>query len=811
MPTVLTDSPYALEIELELGGVDKGVHRYWRAVRKTTERGDGAALKPAERLLLGWFGYLRKAIRRTQRAVLAGEPGKGRGVYGPAINVVTADKLAVITLHEALGACLVAPSGVNLPNLARQIGRAVNAEWNVPRLRADAEAWYALVHTDRERLRPAAIQRVARRTLPDGDWGRVVHAHLGAALLSLLMDVAYIEDRPAFRTKIVQHGTRRRERLVLLSDAARRAIDDGHAARQYLRPVLGLMVVPPIPWTALDRGGYLQVKTPLVKKADAEARRRLAEADLTDVYEAVNVLGAAAWRIQPAICDVVETLWDSGGAYGHIPAHWPEPYPPRPADWETNLAAKNQWKREAARLYRRNALTLPDRLNFAYKLQAAREARSYPAVYEPHSLDFRGRAYPLPVRLNHAQDDVSRGLLEFAEAKPLTDRGNYWLGVHLANCCGVDHVPFDQRYAWTEANAEAICGWAENPLDNTGWLTVGKGKKPFQALAASMAFVEANETGTCRTPVQMDGSCNALQHWAALGRDAEAAAAVNLLPGDEPADVYCRIVERVALTVQRGATLGSKLARMLDGHIDRDVVKQTAMTTTYSVTPIGARRQIAGQLAGIEFDEALFQAVQASLPSGTDPLYEASKYLAKLTMNAMEQVCPGPMALMAWVRTCADIIAKSGQAVAWTAPSGLPVVQPYRHYGYSNVHTVLQTIRLGDFNLPGKVKRRRQVQGAAPNFVHSVDAAHMMLTARRCAAEGITFAGVHDSYWCHPSDMDRLHEILRETFVEIHREPILENLLAEWRTNYPGCQFPEIPPFGTLDITQVLQSPYFFS
>ena len=37
-----------------------------------------------------------------------------------------------------------------------------------------------------------------------------------------------------------------------------------------------------------------------------------------------------------------------------------------------------------------------------------------------------------------------------------------------------------------------------------------------------------------RLPVQIDGSCNGLQHYAALGRDAPGGAAVNLEPFDRP-------------------------------------------------------------------------------------------------------------------------------------------------------------------------------------------------------------------------------------------------------------------------------------
>lgn len=41
----------------------------------------------------------------------------------------------------------------------------------------------------------------------------------------------------------------------------------------------------------------------------------------------------------------------------------------------------------------------------------------------------------------------------------------------------------------------------------------------------------------------------------------------------------------------------------------------------------------------------------------------------------------------------------------------------------------------------------------------------MMFTALACRDENITFAAVHDSYWTHACDVDRMGEILREQFV----------------------------------------------
>lgn len=80
-------------------------------------------------------------------------------------------------------------------------------------------------------------------------------------------------------------------------------------------------------------------------------------------------------------------------------------------------------------------------------------------------MDFRGRAYPIPPHLTHIGDDLSRGLLLFAEAKPLGERGLRWLKIHLANLCGFDKGSFDERVRFVEDNLANIYDSAERPLE----------------------------------------------------------------------------------------------------------------------------------------------------------------------------------------------------------------------------------------------------------------------------------------------------------------------------------------------------------
>ena len=69
------------------------------------------------------------------------------------------------------------------------------------------------------------------------------------------------------------------------------------------------------------------------------------------------------------------------------------------------------------------------RRDFEYKMAVARMYASEPAIFFPHTVDFRGRAYPMHPHLNHLGGDISRGLLLFATGRKLGPHGLRWLKV----------------------------------------------------------------------------------------------------------------------------------------------------------------------------------------------------------------------------------------------------------------------------------------------------------------------------------------------------------------------------------------------
>ncbi|GKC93199.1 DNA-directed RNA polymerase 1, mitochondrial [Tanacetum coccineum] len=281
------------------------------------------------------------------------------------------------------------------------------------------------------------------------------------------------------------------------------------------------------------------------------------------------------------------------------------------------------------------------------------------------------------------------------------------------------------------------------------------------------------------------------------------AVAVNLVEGDKPADVYSGIATRVIEIMRRDAEgdpttdPNAKHARMLVDQVDRKLVKQTVMTSVYGVTYIGARDQIKRRLkerCAIEDDAELFA---------------ASCYAAKTTLTALGEMFEAARSIMTWLGDCAKVIAMKNNAVQWTTPLGLPVVQPYRKLGRHLIKTSLQVLTLQ--RETDKVMVKRQRTAFPPNFVHSLDGSHMMMTALACKEAGLSFAGVHDSFWTHASDVDEMNRILREKFVELYEAPILENLLESFQKSFPKLEFPPLPERGDFDLKEVLKSTYFFN
>lgn len=460
-----------------------------------------------------------------------------------------------------------------------------------------------------------------------------------------------------------------------------------------------------------------------------------------------------------------------------------------------------------------------------FQMEVARAFRNE-TFYLPHNMDFRGRAYPLPVYLNQMGADNSRGLLLFSEAKRLGAGGMRWLKIQIANLAGFDKASLSEREKFAMDHLDDILDSANKGLHGKRWWL--EAEDPWQCLAACCELRNALQLADpteymSRLPIHQDGSCNGLQHYAALGGDKAGAEQVNLEPSDRPSDVYTGVAEFVKEAVAAEAAQGVPEAKLLVGRITRKIVKQTVMTNVYGVTFIGAMKQVRKQLVDhypdLSSDETrlgalyiarkIFEALGTMFNGAHEIQYWLGDCASRITQSlSPEQIddiaeealtpTPGPRTKRTPQKKL-DPSAKLRNTVIWTTPLGLPVVQPYRVRKSRRVQTTLQDLSILDVSSSAVVSRRKQLQAFPPNFIHSLDATHMMLSATACHRAGLTFSAVHDSFWTHASDVDNMNEILREAFVLMHSDDVVKRLAAEFDVRYGRNLFlAKVPSTSTL-------------
>ena len=146
-------------------------------------------------------------------------------------------------------------------------------------------------------------------------------------------------------------------------------------------------------------------------------------------------------------------------------------------------------------------------------------------------------------------------------------------------------------------------------------------------------------------------------------------------------------------------------------------------------------------------------------------------------------------------------------------------MQDYRSIRKRRVDTALagSIIRLTLAEDTDNIDLKRMQNGIAPNWVHSMDAAHLMKTVNMMEANvdgNVSIHVVHDSYGCHAADVPMLNTVLRMAFVEMYSEPVLET----FRENIHGQlddlnqgELEDLPLPGDLDLEQVMESSFFFA
>ncbi|KAK6456130.1 mitochondrial DNA-directed RNA polymerase [Scheffersomyces xylosifermentans] len=814
---------------LEIRGADGAKEKWKHEFEEMQKRGALPLNKGLNAQLFQWYKNLLPYVKKEAEMchnLLDGKVSKGglsadekklykdREHYAPYFVLVPPEKMCVITILELLklnstGGIV---DGMRAARALISVGKAVELEHKSQSLlKSEMKAFSKKVKSTKQWKRILSNKKSNYIENPDEstDWSYTVYAKLGAVLTNLLLFVAKVPvkgqnpstgksitgSQPAFFHTYQFLNGQKLGVIKLHKEIVKQLA--GRSMSNCVQPQLLPMLVAPREWNSYNDGGYLYSRSTLVRiKDSAETTAYLRKAsdlgNLEEVYDGLNVLGRTAWTVNADVFAVITKYWNSGEEFLDIPPVMDEPKLPEPLPVDAEPAQKFEYQRKLRSALNEAASLRSQRCDTNYKLEIARGFLGE-KVFFPHNVDFRGRAYPISPHFNHLGNDLTRSLFLFWEGKEVGERGLEWLKIHLANVYGVDKAPLHERIEFVNDNLENAFESARNPYAEDAWWK--KAEKPWQALGVCFELAEAYKLEdptkfVSHIPIHQDGTCNGLQHYAALGGDVEGAKQVNLIPAERPQDVYKFVASLVQKRIDAEAEEGNKYAVFLQDKITRKVVKQTVMTNVYGVTFVGATAQIKKQI-----DHHF---------SGDEDVSDYARYLTMHVFDSIRELFEGAHLIQDWLGDAAKRISKSVRidyedaksndgkpnhlsSVIWTTPLGLPCVQPYRVSKSQLIKTNLQDISISDPFSASQVDARKQQAAFPPNFVHSLDATHMLMTAKACGEADLSFASVHDSYWTHAADVDHMNKEIRNQFVKLHSSNLIQELKDEFEKRYRNC------------------------
>ena len=108
------------------------------------------------------------------------------------------------------------------------------------------------------------------------------------------------------------------------------------------------------------------------------------------------------------------------------------------------------------------------------------------------------------------------------------------------------------------------------------------------------------------------------------------------------------------------------------------------------------------------------------------------------------------------------------------------------------------------------VQVKKAEQSIAPNYIHSMDASHLLFIALAWKDRGGALTTVHDSFGTHAADLPDLHKVVREQFVMMYEDhDYLYDFLCGISNDCSETTTIDRPVLGSIDFNAILTSTYF--
>lgn len=803
------------QLKLERRMMSTGIAKYRAGVRNAEEDARGKDTAYAQRLLQSFVVPVSEAISLFANAKGAGDLGKHKR-FLKLVNPVDAAFIGLSCLFNNF------ILGTGIQHLSNEIGTRIEDDLKFSMFQEEHGKYYDAIIQDFKNKGTKSyrhMHRVLTMKAKEQEvkwvaWTLEDKVSVGTKILDCIMQSTDLIEKGYEKS-----GKKVRDKIII--KPTQQALDwvrTYNASAEILFPDRLPCLIKPDPWVSYDQGGYyspqLRNTTKLVKTR-SKTHAKMFVGDLNIVMNSVNALQNTEWCINKEVLAVLQEVWEKSLGIG-LPRTEPYEVPicPLPRDLRKEdmsaeqLELLDHWKTEARMVYSMEKERVGQGFQVARTLRTAREFAGYDRFYYVYQCDFRGRIYCTVSGLSPQGTDFSKSLLTFKETHPITREGKQWLCIHGANCYGIDKVSFKDRLSWVDEHRQGICDTATDPIGNKDFW--GSADKPWQFLAFCFEYARMLREGdSFRTslPVGLDGTCNGLQHLSALLRDEVGGRATNLIPSEKPSDIYAivaGVATRKAVQVDDPcrATLSAWMETTALSELPRGLTKRPVMTLPYGVTKMSARDYILDWL--IKDETGVFDITNRG---------KMASFLTPIVWDSINETVVAARQAMDWLQQSASIIAKKNKPIIWWSPVGFPVCQDRKKFKSVQVRTQLcGNIRLRLDKETPEIDSRQQRQGISPNFIHSLDAAHLMLTVNAMQEQGCTsFAVIHDDFGTHCTKVGDLFRTLREQFVKMYteNEPLFE--FKKFHEAEYGVKLPALPSRGSLKIDQVLDSKYFFA
>lgn len=870
---------FARQVALEHDMMTTGADELMARVNKSIAKGQASELAPFRKLMTQFVEPFATAIQEW-KGQYEGKRGR-RPIALTALATIPNDTLAFLTLRCIFdkmgnGAAKVTDTSHHIGAAAEQEARVV--AWK----RYDQELWDSLKkelqdqrdEEDGGKVRQAEVKAAIRETghvrfeelqqritdqkstsdhrrrvninrfnklvkeeIEWTPWANDLKQHVGLALIDLAIRATKrfsIGSDPTWDPRAARKGYARP--LVLFADAElTKWIREQMEREQLFNPFFMPTIMPPKPWTDLRHGGYWTDLVPqriMIRfKADHEEQRRRAVADMSnvampDVYAALNAVQGVPWKVNSKVLAVLEEAWRLQLPIAGLPSQLEKPIPPRPEAADLDPQVERDWKRLATTIHGENA-RLAGKVQKAQSiLKIATKFNLEERFYFPHVLDFRGRMYPIPNNLNPQGEDLARGLLTFADGKPLTEEGAEWLAIQVCNTSGNDKVPFEERVEWTLERETKWRNVVADPFIHRDWT---KADEPWQHLAAIYEWVRFLDEGlgmVSSLPVRVDGTCNGIQHLSAMIRDEVGGASVNLVPGNRPRDIYKEIADQVLIELQAIADQDEAdlineqevnrhdhavyWLNALNNVVPRSLTKRPVMILPYGGSRDAYFKYTVKWMEENDPDKTLFPDERRG---------RLARFMTNVLWEIVGAVLVRAKSVQEWLQKVARIAAVTGMPLRWETPIGFMVRHFYGKRREVRIETKIdgRKIKLRNWEMTAELDIQDQLQGIAPNFTHGMDATALMESILLALDHGVTaLTTIHDAYGTVASDVPILNACLRRAFVTIYEDfDILGDYWKAVEYDLRAAGFdpvmPERPLPGNLNISQVIDSTYFFA